>query len=81
MNKWLRDPLLWLIALFLLLLLLMPYSGPLFARWFPQLDRPVYQQESFFSWRWRIFGWWRSPAGRGADRHRRRRRRDAPCRT
>ena len=48
MNKWLRDPLLWLIALFLLLRLLMPYSGPLFARWFPQLDRPVYQQESFF---------------------------------
>lgn len=48
MRRWLRDPLLWLIALFLLLLLLMPYSGPLFARWFPQLDRPVYQQESFF---------------------------------
>lgn len=43
----LRDPLLWLIALFIALLLLMPLSGPLFARWFPQLERPLYQQESF----------------------------------
>ena len=43
----LRDPLLWLILLFVALLLLMPYSGPLFARAFPQLDRPLYQQESF----------------------------------
>lgn len=42
-----RDPLLWLILLFVALLLLMPYSGPLFARAFPQLDRPLYQQESF----------------------------------
>ncbi|WP_380181258.1 ABC transporter permease [Kalamiella sp. sgz302252] len=43
----LRDPLLWLILLFAALLLLMPYSGPLFARWFPDLERPLYQQESF----------------------------------
>ncbi|WP_312045970.1 ABC transporter permease [Erwinia sp.] len=43
----LRDPLLWLVLLFVALLLLMPYSGPLFARAFPQLDRPLYQQESF----------------------------------
>ncbi|RRZ92931.1 ABC transporter permease [Erwinia sp. 198] len=43
----LRDPLLWLILLFVTLLLLLPYSGPLFARAFPQLDRPLYQQESF----------------------------------
>lgn len=43
----LRDPLLWLILLFVALLLLLPYSGPLFARAFPQLDRPLYQQESF----------------------------------
>ncbi|GLR09938.1 osmoprotectant uptake system permease [Mixta theicola] len=48
MKRLLRDPLLWLIALFIALLLLMPRSGPLFAHWFPQLDRPVYQQESFF---------------------------------
>ena len=44
----LRDPLLWLIALFITLLLLLPLCGPLFAHWFPQLDRPLYQQESFF---------------------------------
>ena len=43
----LRDPLLWLLLLFAALLLLMPYSGPLFARWFPDLERPLYQQESF----------------------------------
>lgn len=43
----LRDPLLWLILIFIALLLVMPYSGPLFASWFPQLDRPLYQQESF----------------------------------
>ncbi|WP_428945654.1 ABC transporter permease [Pantoea sp. FN060301] len=42
-----RDPLLWLILAFIALLLAMPYSGPLFASWFPQLDRPLYQQESF----------------------------------
>lgn len=48
MKRLMRDPLLWLMALFIALLLLMPWSGPLFARWFPQLDRPVYQQESFF---------------------------------
>ena len=48
LKRWLRDPLLWLIALFIALLLSMPWSGPLFARWFPQLDRPLYQQESFW---------------------------------
>lgn len=48
MKRLPRDPLLWLIVLFIALLLLMPWSGPLFAHWFPQLDRPVYQQESFW---------------------------------
>lgn len=47
MMRWLRDPLLWLVGLFVALLLAMPYSGPLFASWFPQLDRPLYQQDSF----------------------------------
>lgn len=42
-----RDPLLWLITLFVALLVLMPYSEPVFAHWFPQLDRPLYQQDSF----------------------------------
>lgn len=44
----LKDPLLWLILLWLALLTLMPYSGPLFAHWFPELARPLYQQESFW---------------------------------
>nr|WP_154325592.1 ABC transporter permease [Pantoea sp. 201603H] len=42
-----RDPLLWLLLLFIALLMAMPYSGPLFASWFPQLERPLYQQDSF----------------------------------
>ncbi|EJM7880380.1 ABC transporter permease [Salmonella enterica] len=45
--KRLCDPLLWLIVLFLLLLFGLPYSQPFFAALFPNLPRPVYQQESF----------------------------------
>lgn len=45
--RWLKDPLLWLILLFMALLLGLPYSGPLFAWWFPEQARPLYQQESF----------------------------------
>ncbi|MDM2933513.1 ABC transporter permease [Citrobacter sp. Cu233] len=45
--KHLRDPLLWLIALFLVLLVGLPHSQALFSALFPQLPRPVYQQESF----------------------------------
>lgn len=44
-----RDPLLWLIALFIALLWLLPHSGPLFHALFPQLPRPIYQQESFLT--------------------------------
>lgn len=47
MMRWLRDPLLWLLILFIGLLLALPYSGGLFASWFPQLERPLYQQDSF----------------------------------
>ena len=47
--KMLRDPLFWLIALFVALIFWLPYSQPLFAALFPQLPRPVYQQESFRS--------------------------------
>lgn len=47
--KGLRDPLIWLVVLFVGLLLLMPYSGPIFSALFPDLPRPVYQQESFLS--------------------------------
>lgn len=45
--RWLKDPLLWLIMLFIALLVGLPYSGPLFAWWFPEQARPLYQQESF----------------------------------
>lgn len=45
--RWLKDPLLWLILLFMALLLGLPYSGPLFAWRFPEQARPLYQQESF----------------------------------
>ncbi|MGG5838720.1 MULTISPECIES: ABC transporter permease [Enterobacteriaceae] len=47
--KRLRDPLLWLVVAFVALLVLMPYSGALFSAVFPELPRPVYQQESFIS--------------------------------
>ena len=47
--KVMRDPLLWLIVAFVALLVLMPYSGALFSTLFPELPRPVYQQESFIS--------------------------------
>ncbi|TLV21618.1 ABC transporter permease [Klebsiella indica] len=47
--KVLHDPLLWLTAMFVVLLLVLPYSAPLFSTLFPQLPRPVYQQESFVS--------------------------------
>ncbi|MGP0773512.1 ABC transporter permease, partial [Escherichia coli] len=35
--KMLRDPLFWLIALFVALIFWLPYSQPLFAALFPQL--------------------------------------------
>ena len=43
----LRDPLLWLTATFIALLIALPHSEALFAWLFPQQPRPVYQQESF----------------------------------
>lgn len=45
--KRLADPLLWLVALFLILLVGLPHSQTLFSSLFPELPRPVYQQESF----------------------------------
>ena len=47
--KALRDPLLWLVVLFVALLFLMPHSAALFSTLFPDLPRPVYQQESFIN--------------------------------
>lgn len=45
----LRDPLLWLILLYGALLVGLPYSVGLFSWLFPQLPRPLYQQESFWA--------------------------------
>lgn len=44
----LADPLLWLVLFYLSLLAAMPYSGPVFAAGFPDLARPLYQQDSFW---------------------------------
>lgn len=44
-----RDPLFWLIATFVALLLLLPHSAALFSALFPQLPRPLYQQETFLT--------------------------------
>jgi osmoprotectant transport system permease protein len=43
----LRDPLPWLLAALVLLVLGMPLLRPLFAAMFPALDRPLYEQDSF----------------------------------
>lgn len=45
----LRDPLLCLIILFVGLLELLPHTSGLFSWLFPQLTRPLYQQDSFTS--------------------------------
>lgn len=47
--KILREPLLWLLALFIALLIWLPNSAPLFGALFPQQLRPVYLQESFLA--------------------------------
>ncbi len=44
-----RDPLLWLTGLFVALLFWLPHSTGLFSALFPELPRPVYQQESFLA--------------------------------
>ncbi len=45
----LRDPLPWLLAALVLLVLGMPMLRPLFAAVFPALDRPLYEQDSFIA--------------------------------
>lgn len=50
--RWLRDPLPWTFALLLALVFGMNHLHGLFAAWFPELERPVYQQDSFISLVW-----------------------------
>ncbi|HEY9347565.1 MAG TPA: ABC transporter permease [Inquilinus sp.] len=42
-----RDPLLWLAAGFAALVFGLPLTKPIFAAWFPQLERPFYEADSF----------------------------------
>jgi len=42
-----KQPLLWALLLLAACVLALPYSTPLFASLFPQLDRPLYTQEPF----------------------------------
>lgn len=42
-----RDPLPWMALAFAALVLSMPLLEPIFAALFPQLERPLYQQDSF----------------------------------
>ncbi|AML59434.1 ABC transporter permease [Serratia rubidaea] len=49
LRRWLRDPLPWATALLLALVFGMNQLHGLFAYWFPDLQRPVYQQDSFIS--------------------------------
>ena len=42
-----RDPLLWLALGFAVLVFGLPWAKPLFAAWFPQLERPLYEADSF----------------------------------
>ncbi|HGE6662912.1 TPA: ABC transporter permease, partial [Serratia marcescens] len=43
------DPLPWTLALLLALVFGMDHLRGLFAAWFPDLDRPIYQQDSFIA--------------------------------
>jgi len=58
MMRWLKDPLLWLIILFVALLLGLPYSGPLSPGGSPNRRGRSTSRKVFSSWRWRIFFWW-----------------------
>ncbi|AVJ16824.1 ABC transporter permease [Serratia rhizosphaerae] len=49
LRRWLRDPLPWATALLLALVFGMNQLHGLFAYWFPDLQRPVYQQDSFIA--------------------------------
>jgi osmoprotectant transport system permease protein len=45
--RWLHDPLPWALAALAALVWGMPQLKPLFAAAFPELDRPLYEQEAF----------------------------------
>ena len=47
LHRGLREPLWWALAALALGVFGMPWAKPLFAALFPQLDRPLYEQDSF----------------------------------
>lgn len=49
LRTWLADPLLWCCAALALLVFGMPLLRPLFVAFFPGLDRPIYEQDTFFN--------------------------------
>jgi osmoprotectant transport system permease protein len=51
-HTWWTDKLLWAALLLAVLVVGLPHSEPLFAYLFPQLERPVYRQESFTQLLW-----------------------------
>ena len=48
-RTWYKNPVLWLSLGLLLLTFGLPYMYPLFSALFPELDRPIYTQDSFWS--------------------------------
>ena len=51
-RAWLRDSLLWVVALLLALALALPHSHTFFGALFPEQQRPVYLQEPFTELLW-----------------------------
>lgn len=49
---WLRDPLLWVVAMLLALAFVLPHSQTFFGALFPEQQRPVYLQEPFVELLW-----------------------------
>lgn len=56
--KMLRDPLFWLIALFVALIFWLPYSQPLFAALSHNCHDPFISKKVLQLWHWLISGWW-----------------------
>lgn len=50
--RWAARPLAWAVAVLILLVWGMPHLKPVFAIVFPQLDRPMYEQDSFAELTW-----------------------------
>lgn len=56
--KMLRDPLFWLIALFVALIFWLPYSQPLLLPCSHNFHDPFISKKVLQLWHWLISGWW-----------------------